>query len=231
MLPPAHPLIEAVNLSSGWSSVPVLHQINMKVGPGEVVALLGPNGAGKTTTILTLAGLLEQTEGDVLVGGSVTRKPFHARVNQGIGLVTEERSVFMGLSVRDNLRLGRGSVERALDFFPELRSILGRRAGLCSGGEQQMVTLSRCLAGEPKLIMVDELSLGLAPLIVERLLRAIRDAADRGVGVLMVEQHVTQAFKIADRAYVMRRGRITIEGPISEIRGNVDSLQKTYLQG
>ena len=225
------PLIEAVNLSSGWGSVPVLHQINLSVAPGEVVALLGPNGAGKTTTILTLAGLLEQTEGDVLVGGNVTKKPLYARINQGIGLVTEERSVFMGLSVRDNLRLGRGSIERAIELFPELRPILGRKAGVCSGGEQQMVTLSRCLAGDPKLIMVDELSLGLAPLIVQRLLRAIRDAADRGVGVLMVEQHVTQAFKIADRAYVMNRGRITMEGAIADIRDSMESLQSSYLQG
>ncbi len=206
------PLIEARSLAAGYDGVPAVHDLDLYVDAGEIVALLGPNGAGKTTTMLTLAGEIPPLAGEVRFEGTPTTAPLHRRAKRGLAIVTEERSVFMDLSTAANLRLGRGETARALELFPELDELLGRRAGLLSGGEQQILTLARALAGEPKLLLADELSLGLAPLIVERILRAVREAADRNVGVLLVEQHAVQALRLADRAYVLRRGRIELEG-------------------
>jgi branched-chain amino acid transport system ATP-binding protein len=153
------------------------------------------------------------------------------RAKRGLAIVTEERSVFMGLSTAANLRLGRGETARALELFPELEKLLGRQAGMLSGGEQQILTLARALAGEPKLLLADELSLGLAPLIVERILRAVREAADRNVGVLLVEQHALQALQLADRAYVLRRGRIELEGKASDLLDRLGEIERSYLDG
>ena len=163
--------------------------------------------------------------------GKPTRAPLHRRARRGVGLVTEERSVFMGLTAEANLRLGRGSVPKALELFPELAPLLKRRAGLMSGGEQQILTLARALAGEPAALLADELSLGLAPLIVRRLLIAVREAADRGVGVLLVEQHAAQALAIADRGYVFRRGRVVMSGTAAELKHNFDDIRNSYLTG
>jgi ABC-type branched-subunit amino acid transport system ATPase component len=225
------PLIEAVGLSAGYGGVPVVHDLDLAVHPGEVVVLLGANGAGKSTTLRTLAGALTPVGGEVRWRGTATKAPLHRRARRGIGLVTEERSVFMGLSAHANLRLGRGSVQRALELFPELRPLLRRRAGLLSGGEQQILTLARALAAEPAALLADELSLGLAPLIVRRLLVAVREAADRGVGVLLVEQHAAQALAIADRGYVVRRGRVVMSGTASELRRDFDEIRSSYLTG
>jgi branched-chain amino acid transport system ATP-binding protein len=206
--------------------------LNVQVGEGEVVALLGPNGAGKTTTLLTLAGALAPIRGSVRVDGSASKAPLHLRARRGLALVTEERSVLMGLTVAENLRLGRCDAGRALELFPELKPLLGRRCGLLSGGEQQIVTLARALARGPRLLLADELSLGLAPLVVARLLAAVRRAAtDLGIGVLLVEQHVTHALRIADRAYVMRRGQVVLSGTAAEVAGRVDDLAASYVKG
>ena len=223
-------LIEARGLSAGYGKMAVVRDVDLRVDAGEVVALIGANGAGKTTTLLTLAGELTPLEGEVRLFGSATRAPMHVRCRSGVSYVTEERSVIMEMSVADNLKLAKVAPDVAFGFFPALEAIMGRRAGLCSGGEQQMLSLARALGRSPKVLLADELSLGLAPLVVTGLLQAVRDAADQqGVGVLLVEQHVRQALKIADRVHVMERGRIVLSGTTDEVEGQLDRIEAAYL--
>jgi branched-chain amino acid transport system ATP-binding protein len=225
-------LIEGVGLSAGYGAVAVVRDLDLHVDAGEVVALLGPNGAGKTTTLLTLAGELPPLAGQVRFRGEATTAPMHARCRAGMGFVTEERSVFMGLSTRDNLRLAGVSPAAATGLFPELAPLMPRPAGLLSGGEQQMLTLARALGREPRVLLADELSLGLAPIVVERLLTAVRRAADeRGVGVLLVEQHVRQALRVADRVVVLERGRVALSGTVAEVRSQLEAVEAAYLSG
>ena len=225
-------LIEAAGVSAGYGKMAVVRDLDLRVDAGEVVALIGSNGAGKTTTLLTLAGELTPMEGEIRFLGEPTRSPMHARCRNGLGYVSEERSVIMGMSVSENLKLAGVTPSAACEYFPALEEILGRRAGLCSGGEQQMLSLARALGREPKVLLADELSLGLAPIIVDRLLKAVRAAADeRGVGVLLVEQHVRQALRIADRVYVMERGRIVLAGTSEEVSGQLDKIESAYLAG
>lgn len=227
---PAQPLLEARGLAAGYHGVPVVRDADLRVDRGEVVALLGPNGVGKTTTLLTLSGELPPIAGQVCWQGLWTRAPLFKRARQGLGLVTEDRSVFMGLSAADNIQLARVQSARVLAVFPELRARMRSRAGLLSGGEQQMLAIGRALARDPKLLVVDELSLGLAPLIAGRLLSAVRQAAsERGIGVLFVEQHVPRALSIADRVYVMQRGKIALEGTAKEVAADLGRLQDIYL--
>jgi branched-chain amino acid transport system ATP-binding protein len=149
-----------------------------------------------------------------------------------MGFVTEERSVFMALTAEENLRVADVSRADAVDVFPELDALMGRTAGLLSGGEQQMLTLARAVARAPKLLLVDELSLGLAPVVVKRLLQTVRRvASERSTGILLVEQHVRQALNIADRVYVMQRGRIVMSGTGAEVHGRSDEIEATYLSG
>ena len=222
--------LEARGLTAGYgSSSVIVRDLDLAVAPGEVVALLGPNGAGKTTTILTMCGELPPIGGEVLLHGEPTSAPLHQRARRGLGLVTEERAVLMGLTVAENLRVGRCDRERALALFPELEEHLERRVGLLSGGQQQMLALARALSRDTRVLLADELSLGLAPIVVDRLLRAVRSAADGGVGVLLVEQHVHKALQISDRVYVMRRGRIEVSGTTEELRDRVEEIQASYL--
>jgi branched-chain amino acid transport system ATP-binding protein len=208
----------------------VVRDVDLHVGPGEVVALIGPNGAGKTTTLLTLAGELPVIAGEILLYGVGTKAPLFRRAQRGMGFVTEERSVFMRLTAAENLRVAGVAPADAVDLFPELTPLMGRAAGLLSGGEQQMLTLARALARKPALLLADELSLGLAPLLVKRLLDTVRRAAtERSTGVLLVEQHVRQALGIADRVYVMQRGHIVISGAVDDVRGRLDEIEATYL--
>jgi branched-chain amino acid transport system ATP-binding protein len=223
-------LLETKSLSAGYSGRPVVREIDLRVDAGQVVVLFGPNGAGKTTTLLTLAGELSPIDGGVELYGRPAAPGLHRRARSGMAFVTEERSVFMELSVEENLRVGRCDTAFALELFPELARLLKRRAGLLSGGEQQMVTLGRALARKPRLLLVDELSLGLAPLIVARLLAAVRAAADEGIGVLLVEQHVDEALKVADHVFVMERGRIILSGPAGEVSGRVHEIEASYLE-
>ncbi len=173
----ADAVLEARGVSAGYGPQPVIHEVDMVVRPGEVVGLLGANGAGKTTTLLTLAGELPLLQGEVLLDGTATSAPLFRRARQGLTFVTEEKSVFMGLSTRDNLRVADVDVDAALDLFPELGKRINVRAGLLSGGEQQMLTLARALSRQPRVLLADELSMGLAPIIVKRLLEAVVDAA------------------------------------------------------
>ena len=180
--------------------------------------------------MLALAGELPPHEGEVLLGGEVTTAPLHARARQGLMFVTEEKSVFKQLSTRDNLRIADVAIDEALALFPELEKRLDVRGGLLSGGEQQMLSLARAIGRHPKVLLADELSMGLAPIVVQRLLQAVRDAANRdGTAVLLVEQHVRQALSFADRAYVMRRGRIELTGTSAELNGRIADIEAHYL--
>ena len=223
-------VISTNKLTTGYGAQAVIHDINIEVRAGEVVTLLGPNGAGKTTTLLALSGELPLQSGEVLIDGVVTTAPLHKRAKNGLMFVTEERSVFKGLSTRDNLRVGGVTVEAAVALFPELERRLDVRGGLLSGGEQQMLTLARALSRKPRVLLADELSMGLAPLVVKRLLEAVRAAADtQGTAVLLVEQHVRKALTYADRAYVMRRGRIELSGTADEMQSRITEIEEQYL--
>jgi len=229
------------DLSAGYRGVPVVRELNLEVRPGEVVALLGPNGAGKTTTLETIAGLNHPISGTVeLSGEKVGGTPAYQLAGRGLALVPEGRALFPGLTVREHLRLagGRGARGRKvgaredelLEMLPELRKCLGRKAGLLSGGEQQMLAIGRALVTRPRLLLVDEMSLGLAPVVVERLIPVLRRAADElGSSVLFVEQHVALALEVADRAYVLTHGRIGLEGPAAELRERRELLAASYL--
>ena len=222
-------LLETRGLAAGYQGSAVVRDLDLEVAPGEVVALLGANGAGKTTTLLTLAGDLPPVSGEILVDGRSTGAPLHRRASEGVALVPEERSLFKGLTGRENLRVGRADVGRVLALFPELRDKLQRRAGLLSGGEQQMLTLGRALARDPRLLLADELSLGLAPLVVDRLLLAVREAADRGVGVVLVEQHVSKVLAVADRVYLLSRGRVDLACTAAEAANRMAEIEGSYL--
>lgn len=231
VLPDHSGQLSAHGVYAGYHGVPVIRDIDMDVNRGEIVALLGPNGAGKSTTLFTLAGHVQPLRGEVRWRGRVSTAPLHARAGDGLAFLTEERSVFMGLTVSENLRVGRCDVQLALAHFPELHDHLNRRAGLLSGGQQQILGLARALARCPQMLLADELSLGLAPLVVERLLIALRKAADDGLGVLLVEQHVRKALTVADRVYVLQRGRVVYTGTGAEARRDIDAIEASYLSG
>jgi branched-chain amino acid transport system ATP-binding protein len=222
-------LLEASGLRAGYGKVEIVRGVDIRVGPGEIVALLGPNGVGKTTTLLTLAGELPALGGEICWLGQPTTSPLHVRAREGLAIVTEDRAVLMEMTVAENLRVSRCDERRALALFPELEAHLERRVALLSGGQQQMLALARCLARPIRLLLADELSLGLAPVIVDRLLRTVRAAADDGLGVLLVEQHVHQALAVADRVLIMRRGVIELSGSTAELRGRLDEIQASYL--
>lgn len=221
-------VLETRDVHAGYGRVTVVRDLNLRVQSGEVVALLGRNGAGKTTALLTLAGAIRPLSGEVRFLGEPDRSSLGARARRGLGLMTDDRSIFFGLSVRENLRLARGTTD-VLSLFPELARLLDRPAGLLSGGEQQMLGLATVLSREPKLLLIDELSFGLAPRIVQRLIKAVRMAADTGTAVVLVEQFARLALDVADRAYVLVNGRVGSQGTTDELRANIAELESNYL--
>lgn len=227
------PVLEIRGLVAGYRHMPVVRELDLHVDAGEVVALLGPNGAGKTTTLLTIAGLLPPIDGDVQYQGKpVGGRPADYLARNGVAFLPEDRALFAQLTVRENLRLVRNSsgVNEIFDLLPALRPLVNRRAGLLSGGEQQMLALARAFIGKPKLLMVDELSLGLAPVIVAKLLPLLpKLAQDTGCAVLLVEQHVDFALDTASRAYVMRSGQLVLEGTSEELAKDRSLIAASYL--
>ena len=232
---PTDPLVAVRALNAGYGGLPVVRELSLQVAPGEVVAMLGPNGAGKTTTLATIAGLLPPIGGEIhFAGQSVGGVAAYRLASRGISLVPEGRALFFSLTVREHLRLAagrRGIAHRELfDLFPELEKCIDRKAGVLSGGEQQMLAVGRGMISRPRLLLVDEMSLGLAPVIVERMLPVLRKIAlEYGTGVLFVEQHVALALEIADRAYVLNHGRVVLDGAAADLRARRELLRSSYL--
>jgi branched-chain amino acid transport system ATP-binding protein len=221
--------LEAVRLTCGRRGAPVLSDLSLSLDRGEVALLLGANGSGKTTTLMTLAGALAPLAGEVRLHGVATRAPLHARARAGMAFVPEGRPVFAQLSVRDNLRLGLGPPARALELFPELAALMPRLAGKLSGGEQQMVRLGRALAGNPTVLLIDELSLGLSPVVAARMFAAVRAAADAGAAVLIVDQHVRVALEFADRGHVLADGSRVLSDTATGLARRLTEIETTYL--
>jgi ABC-type branched-subunit amino acid transport system ATPase component len=228
--PPATPLLEVSELTAGYAGREVVVQTSLEVRAGEVVVLLGPNGAGKTTLLEAISGRIAAMNGSVRIGGAPAARRYHLRVRSGLAYIPERRSVFGSLTVAENLRVGGAKMDAALELFPELTDHLSRKAGVLSGGQQQMLTLARAVASSPSVILADEVSLGLSPVAVDRLHRAFQEiATSRQIGVLLVEQHVRKALEIADRGYVMSRGQIVMSGPAQAIGSEAGRLERAYL--
>ena len=217
----------------------VLHDVSLHVAPGEIVTLLGANGAGKSSLVMTVAGALPATSGEIRADGASLTGLAPSRVRRsGVAVVAEGHRVLGQLSVRENIEVGcmvlpasetRAQVAAMLELFPELEALMGQRAGTLSGGQKQMVALAQGLVARPRYLLVDELSLGLAPVVVKRLAAALRDIAATGVGVLLVEQFTAVALSLASRAYVMALGRMVYEGPAGRLADDPEILHRAYL--
>jgi branched-chain amino acid transport system ATP-binding protein len=233
--PTTSPLVlDARRLTAGYGGVPVVRDLDLRVRAGEVVALLGANGAGKTTALRAVCGTLPALSGRVLVLGERVDGRVHRLARRGLAYVPQGRALFPELSVGEHLRLARRrrdwSVDDVLPAFPSLAGLLDRPAGRLSGGEQQLLALARALAAPHRLVVVDEMSLGLGPRLVEQVLATLRRlAVEEGAGVLVVEQHVDLALSVADRAYVLRAGRVVLEAPASVLAGDRALVEGSYL--
>jgi len=230
--------LEVRELCAGYGGLPVLHGISLVAPAGRITVLVGANGAGKTTLLKTLAGVMPPVSGSVLIDGRVLSGDSPAdRVRRGMALVPEGRHLFPGMSVRENLELGgylasrrqrEEMLERVIETFPRLGERLDQMAGTMSGGEQQMLAIGRALMSRPRLLLLDEPSLGLAPKMVDEMFAALRRINKEGTTVLLVEQNVFQALNVADFAYVLGHGEMIAEGAAWELRGN-DLIKRVYL--
>ena len=221
-------------LTARYGSSTVLRNVDLTVGAGEVVALLGPNGAGKTTLMRAAAGLVTTPQGSVVVAGTdVSNHRSHRRAAAGLCLVPEGRGIFPSLTVRENLRLQgpgrqrRATLDRIVEAFPILGERLDVPAGRLSGGQQQMIALGRCFVGDPKVILLDEVSMGLAPLVIDQIFEALEVLRRAGMALLIVEQYVSRALAMADRVSVLTRGQVSWEGTPAEI--TEEEIMRRYL--
>lgn len=232
-------MLELEGISAGYKDLTVLRDISLRVGEGELVALVGPNGAGKTTTLKVISGLVRPTAGEVrLDGRPLTKEPPHRIVQMGISQVLEGGRVFTGLTVLENLELGAfgatarktkdENLKRVFALFPRLEERKRQRAGTLSGGERQMLAIGRALMTTPRLLMLDEPSFGLAPILVEQIFRMIAEINKQGVTVLLVEQNVRAALELTQRAYVIENGRIVGEGSGDSLL-SFESVRSAYL--
>jgi branched-chain amino acid transport system ATP-binding protein len=232
-------MLELTDVESGYDGIQVLQGVSLAVEADEIVALIGSNGAGKTTTTLTISGMLEPTAGSITYkGDGIGGLPPHEIVDRGIIQVPEDRDLFTGLSVMDNLRLGaqregarnnlEENIQEVLELFPRLADRKEQVAGTMSGGEQQMLTIARALVGEPELLILDEPSIGLAPHLVDEVFEVIEEVHAEGMPILIIEQNVKQTLQLADRAYVMENGQITMQGTGDELLED-DSVVEAYL--
>jgi branched-chain amino acid transport system ATP-binding protein len=229
-------VLEDVNTYYG--NIHALQGIDLTVGRGEIVTLIGANGAGKTTTLKTISGLLHPRKGTVTFeGNDISRTPAHQLVRLGIGHAPEGRRIFQRMTVLENLLMGAFTrdqstvgpdIERVMDLFPRLRERTHQLGGTLSGGEQQMLAIGRALMSEPRVLLLDEPSLGLAPILVQQVFQKIREINQQGTTVLLVEQNALQALSIAHRAYVLQTGKVVLTGPAEEIKQN-ESVRKAYL--
>ena len=226
--------LEVRGLTGGWTRAPVLHNVTLTVRPGEIVALFGANGAGKTTLLRGLSGTLPSCRGDVLLDGAdISGASPWRRVRRGMAHIPEGRHLFPSMTVAENLQTGalagtRGSLEDAYELFPRLRERQDQLAGTLSGGEQQMVAIARALMTSPRLLLIDEMSAGLAPVITERLVEGLATIRGRGVSILLVEQAPHMVARVIDRAYLLRHGATVGEGTLDQL-GGVDALAELYL--
>jgi branched-chain amino acid transport system ATP-binding protein len=227
-------VLELRGVNGGYDRTKVLYDINLTVPKGSVVALLGANGAGKTTLLRIASGILRPTTGSVLVRDhDVTREAPHVRARRGLCHIPEGRAIFRALSVRDNLELAippwskQSGFDAAIDVFPALGKRLSQTAGSMSGGEQQMLALGRAFLADPAVVLADEVSMGLAPLVVNEIFESLKRLAQLGVSLLLVEQYVNRALDMADTVYLLRQGRVTFTGPASEVQES--SLTNAYM--
>jgi branched-chain amino acid transport system ATP-binding protein len=232
-------MLEIKGITARYTGEPVVRDVSLRVEPGKVATMIGSNGAGKTTTLRSIVGALKLVSGEVWVDGArISRLKPREMLRRGVALVPEGRGIFSGLSVLENLRLGgytqrsQSEVERqteaVLELFPALKKRLKVSAGMLSGGEQQMLAIARALVARPRYLLLDEPSMGLAPSIVQAMAEVIAGQAQRGVGVILVEQNAGLALRIADWAYVMERGCVVLEGPPDVLRQN-EGVQAAYL--
>ncbi|MBO9513571.1 MAG: ABC transporter ATP-binding protein [Variovorax sp.] len=232
-------MLEVCDLQVAYGAAPALWSVSLDVRPGELLCVVGPNGAGKTTLINTLAGLLRARGGSLCFDGhDITRLAPHRFCEAGIALVPEGRRLFTGMSVRENLELGsylphararrRETLDEVIALFPVIREKLASPAGELSGGQQQMVAIARALMARPRLLLLDEPSLGLSPLIVHDMFAAIRRINAAGMSVLLVEQNVTMALDVSHRAYVLEEGRVVAEGAPDDLLARPE-IQRAYL--
>lgn len=232
-------LLEVKDLQVYYGMIQALKGISFEVNEGEIIALIGANGAGKTTTLHAVTGLLPIKAGEVTLGGvDITKVPSHKIVSMGMAHVPEGRRVFAQLSVYENLRMGaytrkdkeefKKNLEMVYSKFPRLQERRNQLAGTLSGGEQQMLAMGRALMSQPKIILMDEPSMGLSPIYVNEIFKIIQEVSAAGVTVLLVEQNAKKALSIADRAYVLETGNVVLEGKASELL-NDESIKKAYL--
>ena len=232
-------MLKVENINVYYGNIHAIKDISFEVNDGEIVALIGANGAGKSTSLKTVSGLLSSRTGSIsFLGSPIDRVPAHKRVAMGLSQVPEGRRIFLQMTVLENLQMGaftskadtKADLEKVFEQFPRLQERKTQIAGTLSGGEQQMLAMGRALMSRPKLLMLDEPSMGLAPILVEQIFDIIKELHKAGTTILLVEQNAEMALKIADRAYVLESGRITVSGTGKELAAS-DRIKKAYLGG